>query len=73
MKFIKSLGLMSGTSMDGLDCGLFDIALSHDYQLEWHCQYFETIPYHKSTRRMIINALCGDEKNIMETHFQLGR
>ena len=62
---------MSGTSMDGLDCGLFDIVLSCDYQLEWMCQDFKTIPYSQNIRRLIINALTGNETAILEAHIQL--
>ena len=52
MKFIRSLGLMSGTSMDGLDCGLFDISLTSDYQLDWKLIDFKTIPYSKKMRNL---------------------
>ena len=73
MKHIKSIGLMSGTSMDGLDCGLFHITLTQDYRLEWKCQYFKIIPYSQYTRCLIIKALAGDEKAILEAHIELGQ
>ena len=53
MKFIRSLGLMSGTSMDGLDCGLFDISLTSDYQLDWKLIDFKTIPYSKKNAKHV--------------------
>ena len=72
MKNIRALGLMSGTSMDGLDCGLFDIVLSYDYKLEWKCLDFKVIPYSQNIRRLIINSLSGDEKFIIHADIQLG-
>ena len=73
MKHINVLGLMSGTSMDGLDCGLFDIVLSPDYQLQWKCKDFKTIPYSQHTRHLIYKALAGGVKGIMNAHNHLGQ
>ena len=73
MNYIKALGLMSGTSMDGLDCGLFDIILSQDYLLKWKCITFRTIGYSKSTRHLIRSALSGDEASILDAHNHLGK
>ncbi len=64
---------MSGTSMDGLDCGLFHISLTHDYRLEWKCQYFKIIPYSHQTRCLIIKALAGNKKAILEAHIELSQ
>ena len=63
---------MSGTSMDGLDCGLFNLSLSPNYQLNWKCEDFNTIPYSKQVRHLIENALSGYESYIMKAHIQLG-
>lgn len=57
---IRILGLMSGTSMDGLDCGLFNIKLDKDYNLEWQCLDFETINYNSKVKDIIRAALSGD-------------
>ena len=73
MKHFKAIGLMSGTSMDGLDCGLFDIILSHDYQLDWKCQDFKTIPYSEHMRSLMIKAISGYGKDILDAHIQLGQ
>lgn len=52
---------MSGTSMDGLDCGLFEISLTSDYQLNWNCIDFITFSHSAEIRESISNALAGDE------------
>lgn len=53
------LGLMSGTSMDGLDCGLFEICLTEDYSLEWQCRDFQTIPYTHEIQGKIAATAAG--------------
>ena len=52
---------MSGTSMDGLDCGLFDISINPDYELDCSCREFMIFPYSEYIRKSIQNSLQGDE------------
>ena len=73
MKFIRSLGLMSGTSMDGLDCGLFDISLTSDYQLDWKLIDFKTIPYSKKMRNMLDESIYSKYDVNQDLDDELGR
>ena len=73
MKHSKVLGLMSGTSMDGLDCGLFDIVLTPDYQLEWKIYGFKTFAYTEEIRSMINISLTGEKEVIHYVNEQLGQ
>ena len=72
MQHLTVLGLMSGTSMDGLDCGLFDISLSPQYKLEWSCVDFITFSYRNNVRQSIINALSKGDKYISIANNILG-
>ena len=63
---------MSGTSMDGIDCGLFDISLSPQYKLEWSCVDFITFSYRNNVRQSIINALSKGDKYISIANEILG-
>tara|TARA_B100001123_G_scaffold448456_1_gene609696 strand:+ start:712 stop:1788 length:1077 start_codon:yes stop_codon:yes gene_type:complete len=63
---------MSGTSMDGLDCGLFKISLTPDNQLQWSCNKFTTFPYSLEINKSIRSALNGNEEIINKTHNLLG-
>ena len=64
---------MSGTSMDGLDCGLFNISLTSGYELDWSCIEFMTYPYSGDIRQSISNALKGDELAIKDADRILGK
>ena len=59
--------------MDGLDCGLFDIVLSHNYQLEWKCHDFKTFAYPEEIRNMIIKSIAGETEAIQDINEQLGQ
>ena len=71
-EIIRTAGLMTGTSMDGLDCGLFNINISDDYRLNWQCIFFETISYSKRIRQLIESAMMNDEVSIYEADIALG-
>lgn len=66
------LGLMSGTSMDGLDCLLCSVRLTPQYQLTWSAEDFETVPYSAELRGRINRVLEGEEEDIREVHKLLG-
>jgi len=64
---------MSGTSMDGLDCGLFEISLTTDNYLNWEFIDYTTVSYSKDIRESICNALVGDEAIIDAVDRKLGK
>ncbi len=72
-KIMRVLGLMSGTSMDGLDCGLFEISLSSDYKLNWKCIDFNMISYSETNRNSILLAIEGKKSIIKDTDMELGK
>ena len=64
---------MSGTSMDGLDCGLFEISLTTDYHLNWEFIDYTIFSYSADIRESICNALVGDEALIDAVDRKLGK
>jgi len=64
---------MSGTSMDGLDCGLFEITLASNYQMDWACIDSQTFPYSAEIRNSIRETLGGNKEMIYETDRKLGK
>ena len=66
------LGLMSGTSMDGLDCGLFEISLTSNYKLDWTCIDFQTFPYSAGMLDSIRTSLQGNTEVMQKTDRKLG-
>ncbi|MBC8479226.1 MAG: anhydro-N-acetylmuramic acid kinase [FCB group bacterium] len=69
----RVLGLMSGTSMDGLDCLLCDIRITGNFQLEYEIIDFRTYPYAAADRKQIQSALNGDTQIIQDTSARLGQ
>ena len=63
---------MSGTSMDGLDCGLFEMALQANYTISWNLLDFNTISYNTDVRNLIDKALRFDKRNIADIDKKLG-
>jgi len=70
---LRVLGLMSGTSMDGLDCGIFRISLNSDYVLKWECEDFSSIPYSENIRHLISLALEGNQNCIIDVDKIMGK
>ncbi len=67
------LGLMSGTSMDGLDCGLFRISITDKYCLFWELLDFDTIRYNSKVQSIIQSAHSGDLMREKIAHMALGQ
>ncbi len=71
----KIIGLMSGTSVDGIDAALVEVT-GNAVQTGWQLLAFETYPYEAPTRRKILRAChpeTSDVRMICELNFELGR
>ena len=72
MVYIRTLGIMSGTSMDSLDCGIFDISLSKKYIFDWKCIKFYTFPYSETIRIFLEKSQNITNNNIPRIDKELG-
>ena len=66
------LGVMSGTSMDGLDCCLSEIFLDNEYNLEYKIVDFKTYPYDRTTKDIIKKAISQIKSDINTADIYLG-
>jgi anhydro-N-acetylmuramic acid kinase len=70
---LRVIGLMSGTSLDGIDAALVDIDGSGTADLSWKLIEFVSVPYTAEQRRLIHDAIVrGGTAAICEVHALLG-
>ena len=67
------LGIMSGTSLDGIDLALVEIQGTHPSDFSWRVLRFRSIPYEGEQRRRILEAIGdGTAERICRLHADLG-
>lgn len=73
MKSFRIIGLMSGTSLDGLDIADVEFYLSENGSWDFNLNYGETIEYSEDFRRELRNAPFLDGENLGGLSVKLGR
>ena len=69
---LRILGMMSGTSMDGLDLSVVDVDF-HGVSARFVTRAFDTIPFPSRLREGIQLSLSGSTEQVCRTHYDLGR
>lgn len=66
-------GLMSGTSLDGIDAVLLEVEGSNPEELRWEVRAFRTMPYRPDRRGRLRDALSdGGPRELARVHTRLG-
>jgi anhydro-N-acetylmuramic acid kinase len=72
----RVLGLMSGSSLDGLDvaCCAFQYRTSPTFELlDWQIEYADTLPYSSEWQDRLRTLVHADAKTFAITHVEYGR
>ncbi len=69
---LRVVGLMSGTSMDGLDICVADIDLS-ETKLDFEIVHFNSIPFDEDIRDKIHATLGGTTAQVCSLNYELGK
>ncbi|MEE9166015.1 MAG: anhydro-N-acetylmuramic acid kinase [Candidatus Neomarinimicrobiota bacterium] len=69
---LRMAGLMSGTSMDGLDICVADVGFQGD-SAEFVIKAAGSFPFPGSLRKAIRQSLTGSAEQVCRTHYDLGR
>ncbi len=70
-KPVRILGLMSGTSLDGLDIAL--VRWNSDEISDFTLEAYQTIPYDEELRQKVRASLTGIAEDVCAVNFALGR
>lgn len=70
---MKVVGLMSGTSLDGIDAALVEIDEGSDGRPDWRLVAFDSTPYAADRREEIHDSILeGDPASLTRLHARLG-
>jgi anhydro-N-acetylmuramic acid kinase len=56
---VRVIGLMSGTSLDGIDAALVELDGETEADVQWRVLAFRSLPYERSRREEIQQAIAG--------------
>lgn len=70
---MRVIGLMSGTSLDGVDAALVEFEGESELDVRWALRAFVTVPFEREQRAQIHDALvAGSAASLCWLHAQLG-
>ena len=67
---INVLGLMSGTSCDGLDCCDAQIELDENYNFDWKINKFQTIDYTNEEKAFLLSTRNSTNNKETEVKYE---